>query len=150
MAVTQGWGVVKEGGVGNCCPLQLCPGVWKVPADSAEKAAPAVGSCTAPVVTGVTLWLTEMVGGSPHTYHCDVTRGLGRSRGWTQHQDPSLHPCKRGASKGWSWLQEAGEMVKGISSLAPSQPDGTRCRRPQEGAWLLPSLPVRRTVARVG
>lgn len=44
-----GWEDAKEGGMGNCCPLQFCPGMWRVPAGSVEKAATAMGSCTAPV-----------------------------------------------------------------------------------------------------
>lgn len=93
-----GMGVCEGRWHGNC-PLQFCPGMWKVPAGSAEKAASAVGSCTAPVVTGVTLWLTEMV--VPHI-HATVMLPEG-SVGPGAGHSIRIHPCilaKEGLQRG--------------------------------------------------
>lgn len=151
-------GDVKEGGVGNCCPLRFCPDVWQVPAGSVEKAATAMASCTAPVPA----WFLVLTrrdpaahGGGrwfpPPTHHCNVT---GSSVGPGAEHSTRIPPCilaKEGLPRGVVVLApggRGGEKGRGFFLPLPSfeQPGGTRCRRPQEGAWLLPS-PARRTVA---
>lgn len=110
-----GWRDAKEGGVGNRCPLQFCPGMWQVPAGSAEKAATAVGSCTAPVPA----WFLVLTRCDPAAHgdgqwsaamHITVMS----PEGWVGPGDghstgAPTHPCKRGFSKGGSWVQEAEE-----------------------------------------
>lgn len=144
-------GDVKEGGVGNCCPLRFCPDVWQVPAGSVEKAATAMASCTAPVPA----WFLVLTrrdpaahGGGrwfpPPTHHCNVT---GSSVGPGAEHSTRIPPCilaKEGLPRGgWSWLQEAGEgkRVEGSSFPFPalSSPVGPGAggHRRELGSFLL-------------